>query len=61
MTRTQLIGQIKQKQSYLCIGLDTDITKIPAHLLNEAEPVFAFNKAIIAGSHLNSSHYVPGF
>ncbi len=47
MTRQQLIGQIRKKQSYLCVGLDTDITKIPKHLLSEADPVFSFNKAII--------------
>jgi orotidine-5'-phosphate decarboxylase len=47
MTRLQLIEQIKTKQSYLCVGLDTDITKIPKHLLKESDPVFSFNKAII--------------
>jgi orotidine-5'-phosphate decarboxylase len=47
MTRSQLAEQIFRKQSYLCVGLDTDITKIPKHLLSEADPVFAFNKAII--------------
>lgn len=47
MTRLQLIGQIRKKQSYLCVGLDTDTTKIPKHLLSEPDPVFAFNKAII--------------
>lgn len=47
MTRQQLIDQINAKKSYLCVGLDTDITKIPKHLLAEADPVFAFNKAII--------------
>jgi orotidine-5'-phosphate decarboxylase len=47
MTRQQLVEQIRQKQSYLCVGLDSDITKIPAHLLSEPDPVFAFNKAII--------------
>ncbi|MBI5857024.1 MAG: orotidine-5'-phosphate decarboxylase [Sphingobacteriales bacterium] len=47
MTRQQLVEQIKKKQSYLCVGLDTDITKIPEHLLSEPDPVFAFNKAII--------------
>lgn len=47
MTRQQLIEQIKKKQSYLCVGLDTDITKIPKHLLAEPDPVFSFNKAII--------------
>jgi orotidine-5'-phosphate decarboxylase len=47
MTRQQLVEQIFKKQSYLCVGLDTDITKIPKHLLAETDPVFAFNKAII--------------
>jgi orotidine-5'-phosphate decarboxylase len=47
MTRQQLIKQIRGKKSYLCVGLDSDITKIPKHLLSEADPVFSFNKAII--------------
>lgn len=47
MNRQQLIEQIRQKKSYLCVGLDTDITKIPKHLLKETDPVFAFNKAIV--------------
>ena len=47
MNRQQLIEQIRQKKSYLCVGLDTDITKIPKHLLKESDPVFAFNKVII--------------
>jgi orotidine-5'-phosphate decarboxylase len=47
MTRQQLVEQIRKKKSYLCVGLDTDITKIPKHLLAEPDPVFAFNKAII--------------
>ena len=47
MTRQQLISQIQQKQNYLCIGLDTDIDKIPRHLLSCGDPVFEFNKAII--------------
>ena len=47
MTRQQIVEQIRKKQSYLCVGLDTDITKIPSHLLTEPDPVFAFNKAII--------------
>ena len=47
MNRQQLIAQIKQKQNYLCIGLDTDIDKIPRHLLSFADPVLEFNKAII--------------
>lgn len=49
----QLIEQIHKKQSFLCIGLDTDLDKIPGHLLNEEDPIFAFNKAIIdATQHL---------
>ncbi|MFM2338665.1 MAG: hypothetical protein RL115_1858 [Bacteroidota bacterium] len=47
MTRHQLVSEIKKKKSYLCVGLDTDSTKIPQHLLSETDPVFAFNKAII--------------
>lgn len=47
MTRQQLVQQIKEKRNYLCIGLDTDITKIPAHLQSHPGAVFEFNKAII--------------
>ena len=47
MTRQQLVGHIFKKRSYLCVGLDTDINKIPTHLLTEPDPVFTFNKAII--------------
>lgn len=47
MTRKELIDQIRTKRSYLCVGLDTDITKIPRHLLSSPEPVFEFNKRII--------------
>jgi orotidine-5'-phosphate decarboxylase len=47
MTYNELADQIFQKQSYLCVGLDTDLRKIPQHLLDETDPVFAFNKAII--------------
>lgn len=47
MTRAQLIEQIHQKQSYLCVGLDTDITKIPAHLHSHPNAIVEFNKAII--------------
>ncbi len=47
MTRSQLIAHIRSKQSYLCVGLDTDITKIPRHLLSYPDPVFEFNKRII--------------
>ncbi len=47
MTRLELVAHIREKRSFLCVGLDTDIKKIPAHLLREEDPVFAFNKAII--------------
>ena len=47
MNRQELVSQIKNKKSFLCVGLDTDITKIPTHLLSEKNPVLAFNKAII--------------
>ena len=47
MTRKQLIQQIQLKKSYLCVGLDTDITKIPAHLQSHPNAVFEFNKQII--------------
>lgn len=47
MTYPQLRDQIFQKQSYLCVGLDTDPRKLPRHLLTEPDPVFAFNRAII--------------
>lgn len=47
MNRSKLIQLIKDKKSFLCVGLDSDISKIPSHLLHEADPVFAFNKQII--------------
>jgi orotidine-5'-phosphate decarboxylase len=47
MNRLELFQQIKLKKSYLCVGLDTDIEKIPSHLLTAADPIFEFNKAII--------------
>ena len=47
MNRQQLINEIFMKKSFLCVGLDTDINKIPEHLKKEEDPIFAFNKAII--------------
>ncbi len=47
MNRSELVNQIKTKRSFLCVGLDTDLKKVPAHILNEEDPIFAFNKAII--------------
>ena len=59
MTTNQLIQQIKKKKSFLCIGLDVDLNKIPTHLLNEEEPIFAFNKAIIDATHHLCVAYKP--
>ncbi len=47
MNRQQLIEQIQIKQSYLCVGLDTEMSKIPQHLMVEDDPIYRFNKAII--------------
>ena len=47
MTRTELVSQIFLKRSYLCIGLDTDLSKLPLHLLHYPDPVFEFNRQII--------------
>ncbi len=47
MNRSELFEQIKLKKSYLCVGLDTDIEKIPSHLLTADDPIYEFNKAII--------------
>jgi len=47
MTRAELIAQIKAKKSFLCIGLDTDLDRIPKHLLDAEDPIFEFNKQII--------------
>jgi len=59
MTTQQLITQIKKKQSFLCIGLDVDLNKIPKHLLKEEDPIFAFNKAIIDATHHLCVAYKP--
>ena len=59
MTTAQLTEQIKKKQSFLCIGLDVDLNKIPKHLLEEDDPIFAFNKAIIDATHHLCVAYKP--
>ncbi len=59
MTTNQLIKQIQKKQSFLCIGLDVDLNKIPLHLLKEEDPIFAFNKAIIDATHQLCVAYKP--
>ena len=59
MTTTNLISEIKRKQSFLCIGLDVDLEKIPHHLLKEDDPIFAFNKAVIDATHHLCVAYKP--
>ncbi|AEW00815.1 orotidine 5'-phosphate decarboxylase [Niastella koreensis] len=72
MTRLQLVEQIRNRKSYLIVGLDTDITKIPKHLLSAPDPVFEFNKQIIdatkdhcVGYKINTAFYealgMPGW
>lgn len=59
MTRQELIQNIKTKRSFLCVGLDTDLKKVPSHLLNEDDPIFAFNKAIIDATAQYCVAYKP--
>ena len=59
MTREALFEQIQQKESYLCVGLDTDIQKIPAHLHKAEDPLFEFNKQIIDATHEYAVAYKP--
>ena len=59
MTRQELIRNIKTKRSFLCVGLDTDLKKVPAPLLNEEDPIFAFNKAIIDATAAYCVAYKP--
>lgn len=59
MTTQQLTTQIKTKKSFLCIGLDVDLNKIPAHLSNAEFPIFEFNKAIIDATHDLAVAYKP--
>ena len=59
MTTQDLIAQIRKKNSFLCIGLDTDLEKIPTFLLSEEDPIFSFNKAIIDATHQFAVAYKP--
>ncbi len=59
MTKDELISEIKSKRSCLCIGLDTDIEKIPVHLLKSDDPVFEFNRQIIDATHHLCIAYKP--
>ena len=64
MTRRQLVEQIFSKGTYLCVGLDTDLTKIPEHLRSHPNPIFEFNRQIIdatkdfcVGYKINTAFY----
>lgn len=59
MTRSELFHQVKKKNSYLCVGLDTDVNKLPRHLLSHKDPIFEFNKQIIDATHDLCIAYKP--
>lgn len=59
MTNQELTQQIREKKSFLCIGLDVDLNKIPQHLLEAEDPIFEFNKAIIDATHHLAVAYKP--
>ncbi|MEM8890412.1 MAG: orotidine-5'-phosphate decarboxylase, partial [Bacteroidota bacterium] len=59
MTPEELSKQIRKKGSFLCVGLDTDMDRIPEHLKKEADPIFAFNRAIIEATHEYAVAYKP--
>ncbi len=61
MNRSALIRLIFEKKSFLCIGLDPDLSKIPEHLLQEEDPIFSFNKQIIDSTHDLAIAYKPNF
>lgn len=59
MNTQKLVAEIRRKQSFLCVGLDVDIDKIPKHLLEEDDPIFAFNKAIIDATQEYAVSFKP--
>jgi orotidine-5'-phosphate decarboxylase len=59
MTRHQLIDQIRRKKSFLCVGLDPDLKKLPAHILRQPDPIFEFNKQIIDATAKYAVAYKP--
>lgn len=59
MTLAKLVSEIKRKKSFLCVGLDVDLDKIPPHLLDTEDPIFEFNKAIIDATHHVTVAYKP--
>ncbi len=59
MTKQELFENIKKKKSFLCIGLDTDIKKIPSFLFEEEDPIYIFNKTIIDATAKYCVAYKP--
>lgn len=59
MNRTELFAEIKKKSSYLCVGLDTDLEKIPKHLLKSEDPIYEFNRQIIEATKEFTVAYKP--
>jgi len=59
MKRTELVRQIRQKKSFLCVGLDTDLEKIPEHFLDYSDPIFEFNKCVIDATAAYTVAYKP--
>ncbi len=59
MTRRDLVEQIRKKSSFLCVGLDSDFQKLPQHILQEEDPIFAFNKQIIDATIHHAVAYKP--
>ena len=59
MNRDQIVAEIRKKKSFLCVGLDTDINRIPKHLLDLDDPIFEFNKQIIDATHDLCVAYKP--
>ena len=59
MNIDSLYQQIKVKESFLCVGLDVDLNKIPPHLLNEKDPIFSFSKGIIDATQSFTVAYKP--
>ena len=59
MTTAAIVSEIHKKKSFLCIGLDVDLTKIPSYLLQEEDPIFSFNKAIVDATHHLCVAYKP--
>ena len=59
MNQKKLFEQIKKKRSFLCVGLDVDLKKIPSHLLTESDPIFSFCKEIIDSTNKYAIAYKP--